>query len=502
MNQRQYIASDLKSFYASVECVARGLDPLAANLLVADESRTDKTICLAVSPSLKAIGVPSRPRLFEAKGCIRKYEAYTHTKVEYIIAPPRMAEYIRGSSKVYEIYLRYVAPEDIHVYSIDEVFIDATPYLHLYRAEAEKQNVSPAHYMAMTMIRDVLRTTGITATVGIGTNLYLAKIAMDIVAKKKKADKDGVRIAELDENGFKLGLWTHRPLTDFWQIGPGTAHRLQDRGMYTMGDIAAMSQNNESYLYKLFGINAEILIDHAFGIEPTTMRDIKEYKTEGHSLSTGQVLPRPYQYEEGKLVFKEMADLLCADLLSKNLMTPSLTWWVSYDPESLVVNPSYQGPLVLDYYGRLHPKHSKGTVKMRVRTNSKALIMERLVPSFESKVDHQLLIRRLGIAANDVEDDDGCYQLDLFTDYEMVEREKSLQKAMLEVRRRYGMNAVVKGMNLMKGATTIERNTQIGGHRAGSTLPTLKGMKQADAPLPKKNKAGDPHDASAVLDTP
>ena len=509
MNQRQYIASDLKSFYASVECVARGLDPLAANLLVADESRTDKTICLAVSPSLKAIGVPSRPRLFEAKECIRKYEAYSHTKVEYIIAPPRMAEYIRVSSKVYEIYLRYVAPEDIHVYSIDEVFIDATPYLHLYRAEAEKQNVSPAHYMAMTMIRDVLKTTGITATVGIGTNLYLAKIAMDIVAKKKKADKDGVRIAELDENGFKLGLWTHRPLTDFWQIGPGTAHRLQDRGMYTMGDIAAMSQNNENYLYKLFGINAEILIDHAFGIEPTTMRDIKEYKTEGHSLSTGQVLPRPYEYEEGKLVFKEMADLLCADLLSKNLMTPSLTWWVSYDPESLIVNPSYQGPLVLDYYGRLHPKHSKGTVRMRVRTNSKALIMERLIPSFESKVDHHLLIRRLGIAANDVEDDDGCYQLDLFTDYEMVERdfgmverEKKLQRAMLEVRRRYGMNSVVKGMNLMKGATTIERNTQIGGHRAGSTLPTLKGMKQAEAPLPTKNKAGDPHDANASPNTP
>ena len=494
---RQYIASDLKSFYASVECVARGLDPLTANLLVADESRSDKTIVLAVSPALKAIGVPSRPRLFEAKERIRMFEAYAHTKVDYIIAPPRMAEYIRVSAKVYEIYLRYVAPEDIHVYSIDEVFIDATPYLHLYRTEAEKQGVSPAHLMAMTMIRDVLKTTGITATVGIGTNLYLAKIAMDIVAKKKKADKDGVRIAELDENGYKLGLWTHRPLTDFWQIGPGTARRLQDRGLYTMGDIAAMAQSNEGYLYKLFGINAEILIDHAFGMEPTTMRDIKEYKTEGRSLSTGQVLPRPYRYGEGLLVFKEMADLLCADLLCKNLMTPCLTWWVSYDPESLNVNPWYQGPLVIDYYGRLQPKHSKGTVRTRVRTNSRALIMERLVPSFESKVDHQLLIRRLGIAANDVENDDGCYQLDLFTDYEAVERERALQRAMLEVRRRYGMNAVVKGMNLLEGATTIERNTQIGGHRAGSALPTQKGMKQSGAAVNPNKKAGDRHDAGS-----
>ena len=490
---RQYIASDLKSFYASVECVARGLDPLTARLLVADESRTDKTICLAVSPALKSLGVPSRPRLFEAKERIRMFEAYSHTKVDYIIAPPRMAEYIRVSAQVYEIYLRYVAPEDIHVYSIDEVFIDATPYLHLYREAAEKQGVSPAHLMAMTMIRDVLRTTGITATVGIGTNLYLAKIAMDIVAKKKQADKDGVRIAELDENSYKLGLWTHLPLTDFWQIGPGTARALRARGMYTMGDIAAVAQNNEAYLYKLFGINAEILIDHAFGIEPTTMRDIKEYKPDGHSLSTGQVLPRPYQYGEGLLVFKEMADLLCADLLCKNLTTPSLTWWVAYDPESLNVHPYYQGPLVIDYYGRLQPRHSKGTVRTRIRTNSKALIMERLVPSFQEKVDHNLLIRRLGIAANDVENDDGSYQMDLFTDFEAVEREKALQRAMLEVRRRYWMNAVVKGMNLLEGATTIERNTQIGGHRAGTALPTVKGIRQPDAAAPNRRKAGEHH---------
>ena len=484
MVTRQYIASDLKSFYASVECVARGLDPLTTNLLVADESRTDKTICLAVSPSLKRIGVPSRPRLFEAKERIRMFEAYTHTKVNYFIAPPRMAEYIRVSSRVYEIYLRYVAPEDIHVYSIDEVFIDATPYLHLYQAEADKQGVTPAHYMAMTMIRDVLKTTGITATVGIGTNLYLAKIAMDIVAKKQQADKDGVRIAELDELSYIVQLWTHIPLTDFWQIGYGTAKRLQSRAMYTMGDIAAVSLNNEDLLYKMFGINAELLIDHAWGYEPTTMRDIKGYKTEGHSLSTGQVLSRPYKYEEGKLVFKEMADLLCADLLSKNLTTSCLTWWISFDPESLNVNPYYQGPLALDYYGRLHPKHANGTVRTRIRTNSKNLIMERLIPSFEQKVDHQLLIRRLNISANDVEYDDGSYQLDLFTDFEAVEKERSIQKAMLEVRKRFGMNAIVKGMNLLEGATTIERNMLIGGHKAGaaSLVPPEKEQTTASKP--------------------
>ena len=468
--ERWYIASDLKSFYASVECRARGLDPLTARLLVADESRTDKTICLAVSPALKAIGVPSRPRLFEARERIRMYEAYSRTKVDYIVATPRMAEYIRVSARIYEIYLKYVSQEDIHVYSIDEVFIDATPYLHLYREEAKRQGVSPAHLMAMSMIRDVLGETGITATVGIGANLYLAKIGMDIVAKKQKADKDGVRIAELDETRYKLQLWTHRPLTDFWLIGPGTARSLESRGLYTMGDIAAMSQSNEGYLYELFGINAELLIDHAWGVEPTTMRDIKDYQADGHSLSTGQVLPRPYAYGEGLLVFKEMADLLCADLLARNLKTPSLTWWAVYDPESLNVNPNYQGPVTLDYYGRMLPRHAKGTVRMRVPTNSKALIMERLTPSYEKKVDHSLLVRRLGIAANDVDADDGTCQLDLFTDMEAVERERSLQRAMLEVRRKFGMNALVKGMNLLEGATTIERNTQIGGHRAGSTL--------------------------------
>ncbi len=471
-DQRTYMCVDLKSYYASVECVARGLDPLTANLLVADESRTDKTICLAVSPSLKAIGVPSRPRLFEAKERIRMFEAYSHTKVEYIIAPPRMAEYLRVSAKIYEIYLRYVSQQDIHIYSIDECFVDATPYLHLYRAGAEKLHVSPAHLMAITMIRDVLKTTGITATIGIGTNLYLAKVGMDIVAKKQKPDRDGVRIAELDEITYILQLWTHRPLTDFWQIGSGTARRLEKEGMFTMGDIAAMSTSNEDRLYKIFGINAELLIDHAWGIEPTTMQDIKSYRSDGHSLSTGQVLSRPYRYEEGKLVFAEMADLLCADLLSKNLTTPSLGWWICYDPESLIVHPNYQGPLVIDYYGRTLPKHTAATVKLRIPTNSRQLIMERLIPSFESKVDRQLLIRRLGIAANDVEQDSGCCQLDLFTDFSALEKERKLQRAMLEVRKKYGMNAIVKGMNLLEGATTIQRNMQIGGHNAGG--PDIK----------------------------
>ena len=293
--ERTYICCDMKSFYASVECVARKLDPLKANLLVADESRTDKTICLAVSPALKSIGVPSRPRLFEAKERIRQFEAISHTKVDYIIAPPRMGEYIRVSSKIYEIFRKYVADCDAHVYSIDELFIDVTPYLHLYQAKADAAGVSAAHYFAITMIRDILKHTGITATVGIGTNLYLAKVGMDIVAKKAQADKDGVRIAELTQRSYQLLLWPHKPLTDFWQIGYGTARTLQSRGIYTMGDIAMMSLSNEGYFYDLFGINAELLIDHAWGYEPTLMSDIKNYKSSGHSLSTGQVLPRPYK---------------------------------------------------------------------------------------------------------------------------------------------------------------------------------------------------------------
>ncbi|MBR3505021.1 MAG: DNA methylase [Clostridia bacterium] len=467
---KAFICCDMKSFYASVECVARGLDPLKARLLVADESRSDKTICLAVSPALKAMGVPSRPRLFEAKQAIRLYEVMHHAKVDYIIAPPRMAEYIRVSSRIYEVFRKYVADVDTHVYSIDELFIDISPYLHLYRGAAKKAGVSPAHYFAMLMIRAVLKETGITATVGIGANLYLAKIGMDIVAKKAKPDKDGVRIAELDEMSYRLKLWTHMPLTDFWQIGPGTARRLQSRGLYTMGDIAAMSVSNEGMLYDLFGVNAELLIDHAWGIEPTEMSDIKNYRTESHSLSTGQVLPRPYQYGEGLLVFREMGDLLCADLFSKELTTQSLTWWVSYDPQSLEENPAYTGPLTVDFYGRALPKSAHATVKLRIRTNSKSLILDALTKSFEEKVNRFLLIRRLGIAANDTRPDDGYRQLDLFTDFEALEKERNMQRAMLSVRRKYGLNAVVKGMNLLEGATTIERNQQIGGHKAGAPV--------------------------------
>lgn len=464
--QKQYIAIDMKSFYASVECVARGLDPLKANLLVADPSRSDQTICLAVSPALKAIGVPSRPRLFEAKQAIRKYEKAHHTRVYYYTAVPRMAEYERISAQIYSVYLRYAAPEDIHVYSIDECFIDCTPYLHLYEAKADAAGQSPAHFYAMTIIRDVLKETGITATVGIGTNLYLAKIAMDIVAKKSTPDKDGVRIAELDEFSYRYLLWEHRPLTDFWQIGRGKARRLQASYMFTMGDIAERSQTNEEWFYQEFGIDGEILIDHAWGIEPVTMADIKNYKTEAKSLSSGQVLPRPYQYAEARLVFSEMTDDLCADLLIKNLVSRGFSWWVMYDYKSLEHYPYYDGPLAIDFYGRLHPRHSNGTVRLKDLTNSHQIIHKALIGQFDAKTDHRLLFRRLGISANDVRPDHGNFQYDLFTDYEALDKERRIQGAMLEIRKKYGKNAVIKGMNLLEGATAIERNTQIGGHKA------------------------------------
>ena len=323
-----FIAIDQKSFYASVECVARHVDPLKANLLVADPTRSDQTICLAVSPALKAIGVPSRPRLFEAKQAIKNYERLHHTRVLYYIATPRMAEYERVSALIYSIYLRYAAAEDIHVYSVDEVFIYATPYLHLYEAEAARTGQHPARIMAMAMIRDVLKTTGITATVGIGTNLYLAKVAMDIVAKKSPPDKDGVRIAELSESSYCYRLWKHAPLTDFWQIGPGKANRLQKNYMFTMGEVALRSVQNEEWFYKEFGIDGEILIDHAWGIEPVTMKDIKSFHPQHNSLSNGQVLPRPYHFQEARIVFLEMIDVLCADMYRKNLVSRALTWWV------------------------------------------------------------------------------------------------------------------------------------------------------------------------------
>ncbi|MCR4903152.1 MAG: DNA methylase [Butyrivibrio sp.] len=461
-----YIAIDMKSFYASVECVARGLDPLKANLLVADSSRSDQTICLAVSPALKSIGVPSRPRLFEAKQAIRKYEQAHHTHVFYIMAVPRMAEYERISAMIYRIYLKYVAAEDVHVYSIDECFIDCTPYLHFYKETAQMSGETPAHIMALTMIRDVLKNTGITATVGIGSNLYLAKVAMDIVAKKAPADKDGVRIAALTEDSYMQLLWDHRPLTDFWQIGRGKAGRLERNHMYTMGDIAERTQWDEEWFYKTFGIDGEILIDHAWGKEPVTMYDIKHYKTDNHSLSNGQVLPRPYKYEEACIVLMEMIDILCCDMYRKNLVASTFTWWISYDYKSLEYFPSYDGRLSIDWYGRLHPAHSNGTVHLLTLTNNSKKVTELLMQDIKKKCDHRILFRRLGICACDVSNDEGIYQMDLFTDYDASNKERQLHTALLEVRTRYGANALLKGMNLLDGATTIERNKQIGGHKA------------------------------------
>ncbi len=466
MDERVCICIDLKSYYASVECVARGLDPLKARLLVADETRSDQTICLAVSPALKALGVPSRPRLFEAKQAVKLYDAAHHTKTQFYIAPPRMAEYERVSALIYSIYLHYVAPEDIHVYSIDEVFIDCTRYLFQYEAQAKAQGLSPAHVLSRTMIREVLDRTGITATVGIGTNLYLAKVAMDIVAKKAPPDADGVRIAALDERSYCEQLWAHRPLTDFWGLGPGKARRLMDARLFTMGDIAARSLRDEEWFYRVFGIDGEILIDHAWGIEPVTMEHIKGYKTRANSLSSGQVLPRPYPYQEARVVFQEMLELLCADLFLKNLTTSALTWWVSYDYKSLEVHPNYAGPVKLDFYGRLHPCHSHGTIRLRAKTNALSAIAAPVLDSFDKRANHGLLFRRLGICAEDVRSDSNAFQLDLFTDEEALKKERRLDAAMLEVRKKYGANALLKGLNFREGATAIERNSQIGGHRA------------------------------------
>ena len=465
-DNRIYICIDLKSYYASVECVYRKLDPLRANLLVADETRSDKTICLAVSPALKAIGVPSRPRLFEAKQKIREYEWKHRTKVDYIIAMPRMAEYERISAEIYSVYLRYVSKEDIHVYSIDECFIDVTPYLHFYEEDAERLCLSSPHLMAITMIRDVLAETGITATVGIGTNMYLAKVAMDIVAKREPADKDGVRIAELNEESYKYLLWDHQPLTDFWQIGPGKCARLNRAGIYTMGQLAAASQSDEEWFYKTFGIDAEILIDHAWGKEPVCMRDIKNYHASSHSLSLGQVLPRPYRFEEARIVFTEMIDDLCADLFRKNLTSREFSFWVSYDARSLDENPDYKGPYCTDFYGRLFPKYALGGVKFHNRTNQTVLIRQAMLEQFDQRINRRFYVRRFGLVAGDIKEGEGYLQLDLFTDYEALEKEKRIQNAVRIIRDRFGSNAVLKGTNYMEGGTARERNTQIGGHRA------------------------------------
>ena len=465
-NTKRYIAIDMKSFYASVECVSRGLDPLKANLLVADSSRSDKTICLAVSPALKSIGVPSRPRLFEAKQAIRQYEREHHTRIEYITAVPRMAEYERVSARIHSIILRYAAAEDVHVYSIDESFIDATPYLGFYRDTARSTHVSPAHAMAITMIRDILASTGITATAGIGTNLYLAKVAMDIMAKKSPPDKDGVRISELDEQSYCFLLWNHRPVTDFWMIGPGKARRLANAYIYTMGDIARWAQFNEEWFYKTFGIDAEILIAHAWGYDPVTMADIKNYKSTDKSLSTGQVLPRPYNYTQARNVFSEMTDSLLTDMFAKAVIAPRFSWWVSYDHKSMEECPDYKGPVYPDFYGRLHPVRSNGTVRMPEPTNSVCMASPLLLEAFDAHTDHRLLYRRLGICAEDLSAHNEYYQHSFFVDYEALAREKQLQEALYKIRSKFGANAMFLGKNMSEGATALERNTQIGGHKA------------------------------------
>ena len=374
-----------------------------------------------------------------------------------------MAEYERVSAAIYAIYLKYVAVEDIHVYSIDEVFMDVTHYLHLYAKAAARAGMAPAHFMAITIIRDVLKATGITATVGIGPNLYLAKVGMDIVAKKAPPDRDGVRVAELDEEMYKRLLWPVKPLTAFWQMGEGKTHRLAKYGILTMGDIARTSIVDEEFLYQLFGVDAEIMIDHAWGIEPCTLADIKAYRPQAHSLSVGQVLPRPYAFGEARLVFAEMVETLSMDLVKKGLATSCLSFWVAFDPVSLE-KCRYDGPLAIDYYGRLHPKHTGGTVRLRTRTSSARALRGALLAAFDARVDRRLYVHRLGVAANDTHND--CLQLDMFTDYAALESEEKVQRVILSIRRKYGSNAILKGMNYLEGATARERNTQIGAHRA------------------------------------
>ena len=439
---RQYVAIDLKSFYASVECFERGLNPLTARLVVADESRTDKTICLAVSPALKAYGIPGRARLFEVKSRLAEIKQRTGEDIDFIIAPPRMAKYIDFSTTIYKTYLNYIAPEDIHVYSIDEVFIDVTAYLQTYKMTA--------HELTIKMIRDVLSRTGITATAGIGTNLYLAKIAMDITAKHMEADADGVRIAELNEYTYRKLLWDHKPITDFWRIGGGTARRLANNHMYTMGDIARRSLTDEERLYQIFGIDAEILIDHAWGIEPTTMEDIKSYKPSTNSLSSGQVLSTPYPVDKAKIIVREMTELLVLDMVRKHVVTDNITLDINYDREN-VDNGKYKGELQVDHYGRLVPMHSHGTANLNKHTSSTALIVNALMELYDRIIDEELTVRRVTLSANNLKKE---------------EQEKRLQNAMLAIQDKYGKNAILKGTNLLDGATTIARNGQIGGHKS------------------------------------
>ncbi|MBR5717381.1 MAG: DNA methylase [Bacteroidales bacterium] len=498
---RSYIAIDLKSFYASVECVERHLDPLTTNLIVADPSRTEKTICLAVSPSLKAYGIGGRARVFEVLQRLREVnnerrsnspnhqlngistsdielKSHPDWEVDFITAVPRMAYYIEYSTRIFKTYLKFIAPEDIYTYSIDEVFIDATQYLQSYKMTA--------HELARKMIAAVLKNTGITATAGIGTNMYLCKVAMDIVAKHIPADKDGVRIAELDEMTYRQQLWDHRPLTSFWRVGKGIAQRLESYGLDTMGKIARCSLHNEELLYDLFGVNAELLIDHAWGWEPCTMEAVKAYKPETNSLSHGQVLQNAYDFRKARVVVQEMADGIALELVDKRLVTNQLVLTVSYDIESLSnprIRAKYKGPVTTDYYGRPTPKHAHGTANLDRMTSSSRLIIEAVLSLYDRIVNPDLLVRRINISTNNVIDESKAkkhsspIQLDLFTDYEELERknaeekaalakERKVQEAVLNIKKRFGKNAILKGLNYEEGATAKDRNQQIGGHKA------------------------------------
>ena len=490
-----YVAIDLKSFYASVECKERGLDPITTNLVVADSSRTEKTICLAVSPALKAYGIPGRARLFEVVQKVKEINIYRKRKatnrtftgssysdielkknksleLSYIIAPPRMAYYMKYSSKIYNIYLKYFSSDDIYVYSIDEVFIDVTHYLKTYNMRAKE--------LVTKVIQDVYQTTGITATAGIGTNLYLCKIAMDIVAKHVKPDENGVRIAGLDEMAYRKLLWGHRPLTDFWRVGKGYTKKLEEHGMYTMGDVARMSVKNEDLLYKLFGVNAELLIDHAWGWESVTIESIKAYRPATNSICSGQVLHCPYNYENTKIIVKEMTELLALDLVEKGLVTNQIVLEVGYDVDNLknqAISSLYNGEITTDKYGRKVPKHAHGTINIDHQTASSKVLTGYIIKLYEQIVNKQLLVRRINITVNNVVNENmvktsDYEQINLFVDYAEVnekrkkeEAEKEIQKAMIGIKSKYGKNAILKGMNLQKEGTTIERNRQIGGHK-------------------------------------
>lgn len=501
---RTYIAIDLKSFYASVECIERGLDPLTTNLVVADNSRTEKTICLAVTPSLKSYGVSGRPRLFEVVQRVREINATRlynlrkrefsgfsynkkeldddlNLKLDYIVAPPRMSFYMEYSTRIYNVYLKYIAPEDIHVYSIDEVFIDVTSYLNTYGLSAKE--------LVQKIILDVLHETGITATAGIGTNLYLAKIAMDVVAKHIPADEHGVRIAELDEISYREKLWEHKPLTDFWRIGRGYTKKLESVGLYTMGDIARCSLGkeedyyNEDLLRRMFGKNTELLIDHAWGWEPVTITDIKNYKPDNNSIGSGQVLHCGTDFDKTKIIVREMTEMLVLDLVSKNLVTDQIVLTVGYDRENLmdpVRMRNYKGEYSIDQYGRKIPKHAHGTINLDSYTSSTNVIVRAVLDLFNRIVDENLLVRRINMSANHVINEkeakqDRYEQINLFdmiefdekkVDQEQLKKEKDIQKAVLDIKKKFGKNAILKGMSLQEGATAIDRNNQIGGHKA------------------------------------